>query len=200
MITPSGGTRRSLALLAFVAMLSLAVGACVPTGERPHLVEEDSAEAAEFGGIGADLAAIDCPVAGDQFEGFAVAPIAIIDDEGYLVQCVLIADTPELRQRGFSGVPDTGGHAGMIFAFPEDTTGSFWMGNTHMPLTIAFVDNRGVPVSVLDMEPCPDGVDCPSYFPEAAYRWALEVPQGQLEQFGLAGGAYLDPTTLPTPP
>lgn len=177
-----------------VGWASLALASCVPTGERPYLVDEPT-DGPDRSGV--DVSGFECPAAGERFDGFSVAPIAIADQQGFLVQCVLVADTPELRQRGFSGVPDTGGHAGMIFAFPDDTTGSFWMGNTHMPLTIAFIDGNGVPVSVLDMEPCPDGVDCPSYFPDTPYRWALEVPQGQLDEFGLTEGAILEPSTLP---
>lgn len=185
---------RIAGLIAAIATLLIVGAGCVPTGQRPELVDDEIPVEA---GLPA-LSEIDCPVAGDQFDGFDVAPIAIVDADGFLVQCVLVADTTERRQRGFSGVPDTGGHAGMIFAFPDNTTGSFWMGNTHMPLTIAFIDSTGVPVSVLDMEPCPEAVDCPSYFPDLPYRWALEVPQGQLAQFGLVEGAVFDPASLPT--
>lgn len=183
--------RSRLAISAVIA--SILIVGCVPTGQRPELVDaEPPVEAGP-----PDLSGIECPEAGDQFAAFAVAPIAMVDGQGHLVQCVLVADTPELRQRGLSGVADLGGHAGMIFAFPEDTTGSFWMGNTHVPLTIAFIDSAGTPVTVLDMEPCPEAVDCPSYFPDTPYRWALEVPQGQMEQFGLADGVVLHPATLP---
>lgn len=194
-MTPPRGSA-TIGHLVRLVVATLVVGAlvsCVPTGQRPELVDDDGSGAS----ASPDLTQIDCPVAGEQFQGFNVQPVAMVDAGGYLVQCVLVADTVELRQRGFSGVPDTGGHAGMLFAFPEESTGSFWMGNTHMPLTIAFIDAAGVPVAVLDMEPCPEAVDCPSYFPDVAYRWALEVPQGQLAQFGLADGAVFDPATLP---
>ncbi len=196
--TPARRLARALVTLAVVGLV--VAGGCVPTGERPHFADEtnDNAAGTSAPDSGGDAGSgVSCAPAGEQFEGFTTAPIAINDAAGVLVQCVLVADTNDLRQRGLSGVPDTGGHAGMIFAFAEDTTGSFWMANTHMPLTIAFIDSSGRPVSVLDMEPCPDAVDCPSYFPDEPYRWALEVPQGQLAQFGLSDGATLDPETLP---
>lgn len=192
-IDPADNSIRRRIPVVVAAVLVGALVACVPTGERPELVDDTGSAA----GGSPDLSQIECPVAGDQFEGFEVRPVALIDPDGYLVQCVLVADTPALRKRGFSGVPDPGGHAGMIFAFPEDTSGSFWMGNTHMPLTIAFIDSSGAQVAALDMEPCPEAVDCPSYFPDAPYRWALEVPQGQLDQFGLTDAAAFDPGTLP---
>lgn len=185
------GARIGRALISTILVALLAAG-CVPTGERPELVDEHLSDEAD----GAPEVA--CLPAGDQFADFAVAPITVRTDAGALARCVLVADTPELRQQGLSGVPDLGGHTGMIFAFADDTSGSFWMGNTHVPLTIAFIDGNGVVVSVQDMEPCPEaGPDCESYFPDAPYRWALEVPQGQLAAFGLGEGATLDPTSLP---
>ena len=182
--------RTIVLLLAAIIVGAIAVG-CVPTGERPELVDEYLDDAASG-------PPIECLPPGDLFAGFEVQAVSVRTADGGVNQCVLVADTPELRQRGLSGVPDLGGHIGMIFAFPEDTTGSFWMGNTHVPLTIAFIDSTGGVVAILDMEPCPDaGADCPSYFPDTPYRWALEVPVGQLTMFGLVDGAVFDTATLP---
>ena len=74
---------------------------------------------------------------------------------------------------------------GMAFLFDSDTSGSFYMKNTLLPLTIAFFDSAGQIVRVLDMEPCEadddSGESCPLYSPEATYRGALEVKQGTFE-------------------
>jgi uncharacterized membrane protein (UPF0127 family) len=64
---------------------------------------------------------------------------------------------------------------GMLFVFPGDTTGGFWMKNTLVPLAIVFFDSRGKRVRRLSMKPC--RLDpCPIYSPGRRYRYALELP------------------------
>lgn len=63
---------------------------------------------------------------------------------------------------------------GMLFVFPSDTTGGFWMKNTLVPLTIAFFDARGKRVRKLSMTPCRQE-SCPIYDPGRRYRFALEL-------------------------
>ena len=63
---------------------------------------------------------------------------------------------------------------GMLFVFPDDTTGGFWMKNTLVPLTIAFFDADGRRVRKLSMTPCRQA-SCPIYDPGRRYRFALEL-------------------------
>jgi len=63
---------------------------------------------------------------------------------------------------------------GMLFVFPRDTTGGFWMKDTLVPLTIAFFDVDGQRVRKLSMTPCRGG-PCPIYSPRRRYRFALEL-------------------------
>jgi hypothetical protein len=63
---------------------------------------------------------------------------------------------------------------GMLFVFPDDTTGGFWMKNTLVPLTIAFFDTDGRRVRKLSMTPCRQA-SCPIYDPRLRYRFALEL-------------------------
>jgi hypothetical protein len=63
---------------------------------------------------------------------------------------------------------------GMLFVFPENTTGGFWMKNTLVPLRIAFFNARGIRVRQLSMKPC-RSESCPIYSPERDYRFALEL-------------------------
>ena len=63
---------------------------------------------------------------------------------------------------------------GMLFVFPEDTTGGFWMKNTLVPLRIAFFNAKGIRVRQLSMTPCRTD-SCPIYNPGRVYRFALEL-------------------------
>jgi len=128
-------------------------------------------------------------------DGFGEVAIAITDSDGEVEGwCVLLADTVERRQRGLMEVEDLQGYPGMLFVWDVDTSSSFYMRNTPTPLSIAWFDDDGRYVSEADMEPCGDREDCPLYSPEpsgASYRFALEVPQGQLPALGVGEGSVL---------
>ena len=64
-----------------------------------------------------------------------------------------VADTDEERQRGLMGRGSLPPDGGMVFRFPETTDETFWMKDTLIPLSIAFIaDDRRV-VDILDMAP-----------------------------------------------
>jgi uncharacterized protein len=63
---------------------------------------------------------------------------------------------------------------GMLFVFPYESTGGFWMKNTLVPLTIVFFDADGKRVRKLSMTPCRQA-SCPIYDPRRRYRFALEL-------------------------
>ena len=78
----------------------------------------------------------------------------------------------------------------MLFVFTDDETGSFWMRNTRLPLSIAYLRADGSVVSTTDMAPCPDSErTCPTYPSNGAYRYAIEVPQGELDRLGIGSGS-----------
>lgn len=131
-------------------------------------------------------------------EGFdevaaTVTPAGSDRTSGLRALCVLLAATTELREQGLMHVTDRslGDHSGMLFSFPTDTAGSFWMRNTPMPLSIAFFDASGLLVSTADMAPCGDSSTCPTYAAAGAYRYALEVPKGRLPRLGITKGSRL---------
>lgn len=70
---------------------------------------------------------------------------------------------------------------GMLFVFEEDTSGGFWMKNTLLALDIAFFDADGRFVDGFVMEPCMTE-ECPTYFPEGRYRYALEMEEGTMPE------------------
>lgn len=75
---------------------------------------------------------------------------------------------------------------GMLFVFPNDTTGGFWMKNTLVPLTIVFFNRDGLRVRKLSMKPC-RADPCPIYHPNRRYRFALELPVSDKRPANLLG-------------
>lgn len=143
-------------------------------------------------GIGVGFAP---PRAGrETLRGFGESTITVTSGTGKVCElCVLTASTNEQRARGLMEVTDVelGGYDGMLFEYPEEVEGSFWMRNTPLPLSIAYFDSMGKLVSIANMEPCGDSEGCPSYPAEGPFRFALEVPQGALADSGVVGAAEL---------
>ena len=76
--------------------------------------------------------------------------------------------------------PELGGYDGMLFRFESEVDGGFWMMNTPMPLTVAYIGADGSLVSTADMEPCVGEAaasGCPVYPPDGPYRWASRCPR-----------------------
>ena len=145
-------------------------------------------------------------------EGFSQIGVTVTSSTGDTSQrCMLLASSEEQRERGLMEVTDRslGGHDGMLFVFPQDSTVGFWMYDTPMPLSIAYLDRRGRIVSTFDMASCgplPDGgpsdpkvqryrADCidasSGYTPAGPYRYVVEVPKGRLDDVGLTEGSVL---------
>lgn len=119
-------------------------------------------------------------------DGFTEVRVVVVRADGTTEEfCLLLADESDEWARGLMEVVDLGDHDGMVFLFPEDRNGVFFMRNTPMPLSIAFLDADGGLVSATDMEPCEDRDGCPTYGADGPYRLAVEVPQGQLAALGL---------------
>jgi uncharacterized membrane protein (UPF0127 family) len=125
-------------------------------------------------------------------DGFAETAAAVTTPDGTVIPwCLLLAATQEQRNRGLMEVTDLAGYAGMVFAWTEDSTSSFYMRNTPTPLTIGWFDAEGGLVSTADMDPCGDAEDCPLYSATGPYRFAVEVPQGELDRLGVGEGSRL---------
>ena len=81
--------------------------------------------------------------------------------------------------------------AGMVFLYPEPTEGSFWMKNTLIPLSIAFFDEEGTILRILDMEPCRED-PCPLYNFGVAFTGALEANRGAFARLGVLEGDRIE--------
>lgn len=108
-------------------------------------------------------------------------------DRGPVLVRVEIAETPAQRQRGLMFRRSLAPNAGMVFLFPTEVRGPFWMKNTLVPLSIAFYGRDGRIRRILDMTPCRRD-PCRLYGPGVAYRGALEVNRGAFRRWGVRVG------------
>lgn len=120
-------------------------------------------------------------------EGYAVAPIAFVDDDRRVAMPVWVADTADLRARGLMYRTSVPADAGMLFVFDELSSGAFWMKNVTLPLSIAFVGQDGTVQQIMDMEPCA-AEPCARYQPDEPYRYAVEANLGYFARHGIAPG------------
>ncbi|MFW6387736.1 MAG: DUF192 domain-containing protein [bacterium] len=106
---------------------------------------------------------------------------------------VEIADTEETRSQGLMHRDELPENHGMLFVFDRDQRMSFWMKNTSIPLSIAYISSDGVIREIHDMEPH----DLDSVRSSRSARYALEVNQGAFERNGIEVGDQVDVFGLP---
>lgn len=100
---------------------------------------------------------------------------------------VQLAQTPDQRQIGLMLRKEMPQHEGMLFVFEQAATQCFWMRNTLIPLTAAFVDEDGAIVNLADMKPQNDDSHC-SVKP---VRFVLEMNQGWFAKRNIKAGYKL---------
>jgi len=97
---------------------------------------------------------------------------------------VEVASTPDQRTTGlmnrFSLQPDHG----MLFVFDHPQPLAFWMKNTYVPLSVAFVDAAGRIINIEDMQP----QDESSHWSQAPALYAIEMRQGWFRSKGIVAG------------
>lgn len=96
-----------------------------------------------------------------------------------------IAATPAARNQGLMGRKSLPADHGMLFVFEAPNSSCFWMKNTPLPLSIAFIDSHGKIVTLRDMAPNTTNSHCPSQ----PMMYALEMEQGWFVERGIRAGA-----------
>ncbi|MBN2534522.1 MAG: DUF192 domain-containing protein [Spirochaetales bacterium] len=102
----------------------------------------------------------------------------------FSIEC---ARTNEQRRTGLMYRKKLGPREGMIFIFPQNAQTPFWMKNTYIPLSVAFLSEEGEILDIKDMTPLSTDL-VKSRYP---YKYALEVNQGILEEIGVHTGDYI---------
>lgn len=98
-----------------------------------------------------------------------------------------VAATQEQRQIGLMFRKEMPQHEGMIFIFEQPAQQCFWMKNTFLPLTAAFVADDGTIVNLADMKPETTDSHCSA----KPVRYVLEMNKGWFAKKGIKAGTKL---------
>ena len=104
-----------------------------------------------------------------------------------------LAITPMQRQIGLMHRREMPSHEGMLFVFDEPSQQCFWMRNTLIPLSIAFLADDGTVVNLADMKPQSDDSHCSA----KPVRFALEMNQGWFAKRGVKPGTRISGEVFP---
>jgi uncharacterized protein len=98
-----------------------------------------------------------------------------------------VARTPLQTQTGMMFRREMASHEGMLFVFDGLSRRCFWMKNTLLPLSIAFIADDGRIVDLAEMQPLSEASHCSS----EPVRYALEMNQGWFAKRGIKPGFKL---------
>ena len=125
----------------------------------------------------------------------AELPVTTLSINGHKIVAEVVT-TPEQRAKGlmnrFSLQPDHG----MLFVFEQPQPLAFWMKNTYIPLSIAFVDVGGKIINIEDMRP----QDESTHWSRGMALYAIEVKQGWFAARGIGPGATVVGLPVQQPP
>ena len=109
-----------------------------------------------------------------------------IERDGQIISTVKaeLARTDEERSQGLMFRKKLPDGEGMLFIYERDQIMSFWMKNTFIPLSIAFIASDGRIIDIKDMFPHDES----SVLSSRSVRYALEVPQGWFSRAGVRTG------------
>ncbi len=104
----------------------------------------------------------------------------------YRIQAEL-ADTPKAREIGLMNRTNMPTNSGMLFIFEQKAGHCFWMSNTKIPLSIAFIADDGKIVNIEEMQAETTNNHCP----KAAVRYALEMNKQWFSERVLVPGSVI---------
>jgi uncharacterized protein len=101
-----------------------------------------------------------------------------------------VASTPEQRQVGLMHRKSMPQHEGMIFVFEQATVQCFWMKNTLLPLSVAFIDGQGVIANIAEMQELTTHQHCSA----KPVRFVLEMNQAWFSKRNIKAGDHIKGT------
>jgi uncharacterized membrane protein (UPF0127 family) len=124
--------------------------------------------------------------AGAQSRAQAALPITTLQAGIHLIRAE-VADDDRKQAIGLMHRESLEPNHGMLFVFQEKAGHCFWMRNTLIPLSIAFIDDDGIIVNIADMTPLSEASHCAA----RPVRFALEMTQGWFDKRGIGAGYRL---------
>jgi uncharacterized membrane protein (UPF0127 family) len=119
--------------------------------------------------------------------GDASAPYAEVQIDTFPRLNLEIARTPDEHQVGLMFRQTLPIDSGMLFVYDRPATEGYWMHNTYLPLSIAWIGQEGNIVDIQDMQPLTDDV----HWPSGPYWYALEANQGWFFENGVGVGQQI---------
>jgi uncharacterized protein len=105
-----------------------------------------------------------------------------------------VASSDPIKAQGLMGIKELGKNSGMIFVYDFPQVLSFWMKDTLIPLSIAFLDPSGIVVSIYEMHPEPGVSDdkLRIYDSSAPSQYAVEANKGWFKEQGIKEGDKIE--------
>lgn len=165
-----------LCLAVFTASLAYALPGCGGSEQTtaPPAVSATGASQAQAGGAEARVI----------FERSDNSKIQGDDNREDPFLIVEVARTTQQQARGLMQRDSLAADHGMIFVYQGTVTTAFWMKNTYIPLSIAFVSSEHRIVDIQDMDPRSEVL----HHPAQPYRYAIEANRGFYENNGIRVG------------
>ncbi|MCL2026847.1 MAG: DUF192 domain-containing protein [Leptospirales bacterium] len=117
--------------------------------------------------------------------------LKIMNSEGKRIAIkVELADTDSKRSLGLMYRRVLNDNEGMLFIFSDSARRSFWMQNTYIPLSIAYISKDGIINEIYDMKPLDEKI----IYSQKPAMYALEMKQGWFARNKIGQGAKLDLT------
>ena len=116
----------------------------------------------------------------------AQLPVVQLNAGIHVIQAEL-ANTFETRARGLMYRESLGPNQGMLFIFPDEEQHCMWMKNTLIPLSVAFIDDKGVIINIAEMQPQTEQSHCAS----RPALYALEMSKGWFASKGVRPGTTI---------
>lgn len=122
-------------------------------------------------------------------------PVVELKAGVHLIRAEVAADFSS-RGRGLMYRKALAPNAGMLFVFDGPAIHCMWMKNTYIPLSVAFLDDKGEIINIAEMQPHSEQSHCAA----RPARYALEMSQGWFAQRGIKAGVRLGGVGQPTAP
>jgi uncharacterized membrane protein (UPF0127 family) len=131
-------------------------------------------------------------------DGASLTRLTFVNKDGTEVDLLVeTADAPEERSVGLMSRERLPEDQGMLFVFEQEGQHTFYMRNTLIPLSIAFIEGEGAVIEIEDMEPLTETL----HSADEPYLYAIEANQGWFARNGIAAGSEVRiARTAPTGP